>query len=384
MLLLSGFNMFISKKAKLRLYKEDVGLVSKTFGCRRFVWNQLLGFYTDQHEKWKEDKSLEKPKISISSFREEFKQIKLEHPWLNEVSSIVLYETITDLYNAFQGFFKSGKGYPKFKSKRGMQSFRIASRDNMRVSGNRVRIPKSNYYARFSKNTVLNDPSSYTVTRDNVGDYFISFVDQIEEIEQEPESIGKFVGIDLGIKSLAVIKPNKAEPWELQNPRTYTKYQKRRTTLQRRLMKKKKGSNNRNKARIKLAKLERKVANIRKDLLHKFTTTLIKENQMISIEDLNVKGMVKNHRLAKHIQDCSFGTIRTMLEYKAKRYTRNKTITIVNRFFASTQLCSQCGVFPKERIGLKTRNWVCWNCGTKHDRDINAATNILNEGIRLT
>ncbi len=102
MLLLSGFNMFISKKAKLRLYKEDVGLVSKTFGCRRFVWNQLLGFYTDQYEKWKEDKSLEKPKISISSFREEFKQIKLEYPWLGEVSSIVLYETIADLYNAFR------------------------------------------------------------------------------------------------------------------------------------------------------------------------------------------------------------------------------------------------------------------------------------------
>ncbi len=254
----------------------------------------------------------------------------------------------------------------------------------MRVSNNRVRIPKFNYYATFSKNTVLNDPSSYTVTRDNVGDYFISFVDTVEEIEPEPESIGKFVGIDLGIKSLAVIKPNKGGPWELQNPRTYTKYQKRRTILQRRLMKKKKGSNNRNKARIKLAKLERKVTNIRKDLLHKFTTKIIRENQTIVLEDLNVKGMVKNHKLAKHIQDCSFGTIRTMLEYKAKRYTRNKAITIVNRFFASTQLCSHCGMKSEVKIKLHVREWICGHCGTHHDRDINAATNILNEGLRLT
>jgi putative transposase len=376
--------MFVLKKAKLRLYKEDVELVNRTFGCRRFLWNQLLGLHKDQYKKWEEDNALGKPKVTISAFREEFKRIKVEYPWLNEVSSVALYETITDLYNAFQRFFKGLSGYPKFKSKRGKQSFRIASRVNMYIEGNRIRFPKSNYYARFSKNTVLKDPSSYTVIRDNVGDYFISFVDTVDEIEPEPESKGKFVGIDLGIKSLAVVKPSNGEPWELINPKTYTKYQKRRTTLSRRLMKKKKGSNNRNKARIKLAKLERKVANIRKDLLHKFTTTLIKENQMISIEDLNVKGMVKNHKLAKHIQDCSFGTIRTMLEYKANRYTKPKVITIVNRFFASTQLCSQCGVLPKERIGLKIRNWTCWNCGTHHDRDVNAATNILNEGCRLT
>ncbi|NCB03325.1 MAG: transposase [Spirochaetia bacterium] len=375
--------MFIRKKAKLRLHEEDVELVNSTFGCRRFVWNQLLNSHKEQYEKWKEGGTLEKPKVSISAFREEFKRIKTEYPWLSEVSSNALYETITDLYNAFQRFFKGLSGHPEFKSKRGKQSFRIASRVNMYIEGNRVRFPKSNYYARFSKNTILNDPSSYTVTRDNVGDYFISFVDQIDEIEPEPESKGKFVGIDLGIKSLAIVKPSNREPWELINPKTYAKYQKRRTTLSRRLMKKKNGGNNRNKTRIKLAKLERKVANIRKDLLHKFTTKLIKENQMISIEDLNVKGMVKNHKLAKHIQDCSFGTIRTMLEYKAKRYTKPKVITIVNRFFASTQLCSQCGVLPKERIGLKIRNWTCWNCGTKHDRDINAATNILNEGLRL-
>jgi putative transposase len=376
--------MFISKRGKLRLHKDDLETIERTFGCRRFVWNQLLGFHKNQYEKWKEDRSLEKPKVSISIFREQFKQIRLEYPWLNEVSSIALYETITDLYNAFQGFFKSGKGYPKFKSKRGMQSFRIASRYNMRVSGNRVRIPKSNYYAKFSKNTVLNDPSSYTVTRDNVGDYFISFVDQIDEIEPEPESKGKFVGIDLGIKSLAIINSNKGESWELENPKTYVKYQKRRTTLQRRLMKKKKGSNNRNKAKIKLAKLERKVSNIRKDLLHKFTTKIIRENQTIVLEDLNVKGMVKNHKLAKHIQDCSFGTIRTMLEYKAKRYTKPKVICLVHRFYPSTQLCSHCGMKSEVKIKLHVREWTCGHCGVKHDRDINAATNILNEGLRLT
>ena len=176
----------------------------------------------------------------------------------------------------------------------------------------------------------------------------------------------------------------KGESWELENPKTYVKYQKRRTTLQRRLMKKKKGSNNRNKAKIKLAKLERKVSNIRKDLLHKFTTKIIRENQTIVLEDLNVIGMVKNHKLAKHIQDCSFGTIRTMLEYKAKRYTKPKVICLVHRFYPSTQLCSHCGMKSEVKIKLHVREWTCGHCGVKHDRDINAATNILNEGIRLT
>lgn len=376
--------MFVRKKAKLRLYKEDVELVNRTFGCRRFVWNQLLGNHKEQFEKWKEDCTLEKPKVSISGFREEFNRLRLEHSWLNEVSAGALYETITDLYNAFQGFFKNGKGYPKFKSKRGMQSFRIASRCNMRVSNNRVRIPKFNYYATFSKNTVLNDPSSYTVTRDNVGDYFISFVDVIPEIPQEPESKGKHAGVDLGIKSLAIINSNKGGFWELENPKTYVKHQKRRTILQRRLSKKQKGSNNRNKARIALAKYSRKIANQRIDFLHKLSTKLITENQGISIEDLNVSGMIKNHSLAKSIQDASFSMFRKMLEYKANRYTVPKVIRVVGTFYPSTQICSRCGVKSEVKIKLHIREWTCGHCGTHHDRDINAATNILNEGCRLT
>lgn len=376
--------MFISKRGKLRLHKDDLETIEKTFGCRRFVWNQLLGLHKDQYEKWKEGNGLEKPKVSISEFREEFKRMRLEHPWLNEVSSVALYETITDLYDAFQYFFKNSKGYPKFKSKRGIQSFRIASRHNIHIVGNRVRIPKSKSSARFSKNVILNNPSSYTVTKDRVGDYFISFVDQVEEIEQEAESKGRHVGIDLGIKSLAVIKHLNGTVEEIENPHFYRKGERRLKMLQRRLSKKQKGSNNRNKARIKLAKHCRKIANQRNDFLHKLSTRLITENQGINIEDLNVKVMIKNHKLAKSIQDASFGILRQQLIYKAKRYIKPKVVCLVDRFYPSTQICSHCNTKSEVKIKLHIREWTCGHCGTHHDRDINAATNILNEGLRLT
>ncbi len=376
--------MFVRKKVKLRLYKEDVELVNRTFGCRRFVWNQLLGLHKERYEKWKEGDTLEKPKVSISGFRKELNCLRLTHPWLNEVSTIALDQTIIGLYNAFRRFFKGLSGYPKFKSKRGEQSFRIASRANMRIEGNRVRIPKSSYYSAIPKNTILNDPSSYTVIRDNVGDYFISFVDEIEEIEQEPESKGHHVGIDLGIKTFAAIKHLKGKVEEIQNPQFYRKAEKRLKMLQRRLSKKQKGSNNRNKARIALAKYSRKIANQRIDFLHKLSTKLITENQGISIEDLNVSGMIKNHSLAKSIQDASFSMFRKMLEYKANRYTVPKVIRVVGTFYPSTQICSRCGVKSEVKIKLHIREWTCGHCGTHHDRDINAATNILNEGCRLT
>lgn len=376
--------MFIRKKAKLRLYREDVELVSKTFGCRRFIWNRLLSSHKDQYEKWKENNNLEKPKLSLTLLNKELNELKALYPWLSEVSAVALQQTVNDLYNSFQRFFKGLSGHPKFKSKRGIQSFRIVGEESIRISGNRVKLPKSYYYTKFSKNTILNDPSSYTVIRDRVGDYFISFVDQIDEIEQEPESKGKLVGIDLGIKSLAVIKHLNGNVEEIENPKFYRKGERRLKILQRRLSKKKKGSNNRNKARIKLAKYSRKVANQRNDFLHKLSARLITENQGINIEDLNIKGMVKNHNLAKSIQDASFGILRQQLIYKAKRYIKPKVVCLVHRFYPSTQICSHCNTKSEVKIKLHIREWTCGNCGTHHDRDINAATNILNEGLRLT
>ncbi|WPH68580.1 mobile element protein [Stenotrophomonas phage BUCTxx100] len=376
--------MFISKKGKLRPHKDDLETIEKTFGCRRFVWNQLLGLHKEQYEKWEKGEVSEKPKISLLRFQNKLMELKSANPWLYEVSNVVLQQSFIDLYNAFHNFFKGLSGYPKFKSKRGIQSFRFSGSRDIHVDNFKLRIPKCKNRSSISKNVILNNPSSYTVTKDLVGDYFISFVDQIEEIEQEPESIGKFVGIDLGIKSLAVIKHLNGNVEEIENPKFYRKAEKRLKMLQRRLSKKQKGSNNRNKARIKLAKYCRKVANQRNDFLHKLSTRLITENQGINIEDLNVKGMIKNHNLAKSIQDASFGMFRNMLEYKANRYTVPKIIGVVNRLYPSTQICSHCNTKSEVKIKLHIREWTCGHCGTHHDRDINAATNILNQGLRLT
>ncbi|BEH89765.1 IS200/IS605 family element RNA-guided endonuclease TnpB [Klebsiella phage phiKp_32] len=376
--------MFISKRGKLRPHKSNIEIIERTFGCRRFVWNQLLGLHKEQYEKWKGDNTLEKPKLSLTLLNKELNELKITHSWLNEVSAVVLQQSVNDLYSAFQGFFKRGKGYPKFKSKRGIQSFRFSGSRDIHVDHSKIRLPKCNHKSVISKNVILNDPSSYTVIRDRVGDYFISFVDQIEEIEQEPESKGKFVGVDLGIKSLAVIKHVNGKVEEIENPQFYRKAEKRLKTLSRRLSKKQKGSKNRNKARIKLAKHCRKIANQRNDFLHKLSTRLITENQGINIEDLNVKGMVKNHNLAKSIQDASFSILKQQLIYKASRYIKPKVICLVDRFYPSTQICSHCGVKSEVKIKLHVREWTCGHCGTHHDRDINAATNILNEGCRLT
>jgi putative transposase len=376
--------MFISKRGKLRLHKDDLETIERTFGCRRFVWNQLLGLHKEQYEKWKENNNLEKPKLSLTLLNKELRKLKVEYEWLNEIGAVVLNQTVIDLYKAFQRFFQGSAGYPKFKSKRGIQSFRFSGSRDIHVDRSKIRLAKCKHKSIISKNVILNNPSSYTVTRDRVGDYFISFVDQVEEIEQEPESKGKFVGIDLGIKSLAAVKHLNGNVEEIENPKFYRKAEKRLKMLQRRLMKKKKGSNNRNKARIKLAKHCRKIANQRNDFLHKLSTRLITENQGINIEDLNIKGMVKNHKLAKSIQDASFGILRQQLIYKAKRYIKPKVVCLVSRFYPSTQICSRCGVKSEVKIKLHIREWTCGHCGTHHDRDINAATNILNQGLRLT
>lgn len=376
--------MFLSKRGKLYVGVSSIPILENTFNGRRFVWNKLLGDYKKSFEEWVEGEREEKPKISSKILQIKLMELKTANPWLYDVSNVILQQSLMDLHAAFQRFFRGESAYPKFKSKKRSQSFRFSGTRDIHIHGNSILIPKCKQRSKFSKNIKLNNPSSYTVTRDNVGDYFISFVDQIEEIEQEPESKGKAVGVDLGIKSLAVIKPYRENPWELENPKTYTKYQKRRTMLSRRLSKKKKGSNNRNKARIKLAKLERKISRIRSDLLHKFTTKIVRENQTIVLEDLNVKGMLRNHNLAKSIQDASFGIIRRMLTYKVNKYKQRKVLCLISRTYPSTQICSHCGIKSEVKIKLHVREWTCGHCGTHHDRDINAATNILNEGCRLT
>ena len=378
-------------RSKMYPNQDTKVLLNKTMGCCRFVYNALLAQINEDYDLWKENPNLPKPKINSYDLNKAVVNLKKEYEWLNEVSSVALQQSAMQLATAFNNFFKNPNVYkhPKFKSKRSSNGFRIVGLTSVTIKSNKVAIPNNNHRLTICRPSLPNrsDVSSYTVVKDRVGNFFINCVTKVPLLLNPTSQLGGSAGIDLGIKSLVTIvqKCNGVvKSYTVDNPRTYTRNQKQRTKLSRRLAKKQLGSNNRNKARIKLAKLETKIANQRKDLLHKTTTKLINENQVIGIEDLNVKGMLRNHKLAKHIQDCGWGMIKEQLLYKSVRFKVPVAITMVDRFYPSTQTCSVCNVKRVTNLTLKERSWQCDCCGTKHDRDINAAMNVLIEAKRLT
>ena len=269
-------------------------------------------------------------------------------------------------------------GYPKYKSKKdNRQSYRVTNVCNIiRICDNKINLPKLKLVkCRVSKKVegrILNA----TISRNPAGQYYVSIC--CTDVEIKPfEKTGENVGIDLGIKDLAVCSNEIRYP----NHKFYNKSEKKIVKLHRQLSRKSRGSNNRNKAKIKLAKAYQKIADQRKDTIHKMTTELVKNYDVICIEDLNVSGMVRNHKLAKHISDSSFYEIRRQLEYKAKWY--GKELVVIDRFYPSSQICHCCGAKYEGTKDLSIRKWTCPECGTEHDRDINAAKNILSEGLRL-
>ena len=378
-------------RSKMYPTQDTKILLNKTMGCCRFVYNTLLAQINEDYGLWKENPNLPKPKVNSHDLIKAVVNLKKEHEWLNEVSAVALQQSAMQLAIAFNNFFKKPDVYkhPRFKSKRFNNRFRIVGLPAIVIKSNKIGIPNNNRTLTTCRPSLPNrsDVSSYTVVKDQVGNFFINCVTETPLLLNPTSQLGGSVGIDLGIKSLATIVQKRnggIKSYTVDNPKTYTRNQKQRTKLSRRLAKKQLGSNNRNKARIRLAKLEIKIANQRKDLLHKTTTKLINENQVIGIEDLNVKGMLRNHKLAKHIQDCGWGMIKNQLLYKSVRFKVPVAITMVDRFYPSTQTCSVCNVKRVTNLTLKERSWQCDCCGTKHDRDLNAAMNILMEAKRIT
>lgn len=377
--------MYITvKKARLYPNKDTRELLDRTFGCCRFVYNRLLAESIDNYAKWKyyiiQDHAYPKPKVDIYTFSARLTQLKQEFTFLNEVSSVALQQSVKNLSIAYQRFFK-GNGFPKFKRRFQRDAFRIVTDCSIRVEDTGVYLPKTKHLTRFYP-SYENDNyiSSYSVIKDKVGDYFINLL-TTEQHKEKVKGLG-CVGIDLGITSLGIVRDKEGSTYTIPNNRYYTRYQKQRTKLARRLAKKQKGSNNRNKARVKLAKLERAIANCRKDYLHKASAKLINENQVICLEDLNVKGMLRNGKLAKHIQDCGWGTFTSFLEYKAKQFLPNRNIVYIDRYYPSSQTCSCCKTRLEVKLKLSARHWTCPACNTKHDRDENAAFNILHQGLK--
>lgn len=311
-----------------------------------------------------------------------FKKIKSKYNWMKNSDSQGLCNTYQDLNSAYNNFFSKRSKFPKFKKKKDKNSYRNGMMqktiEKLIPSKNHIRIPKAgiiefreNYD--FSKLNILKI-YNLTIERSKTNKYYCSICVDVDLPEYE--HTGEVIGIDLGIKDLVIDSNGN----KYSNPKYQDKAEKKIKHLNRLYSKKTKGSKNQEKARLKLAIAHEKLGNKRKDNLHKITTKLIKENDVICIENLNVKGMSKNHHLAKAIQDASFGTLVGMLKYKAAWH--NRQIIEIGRYYPSSKICHCCG-HKMDYMGLEIRNWSCPNCSTKHDRDINAAINIKNEGLRL-
>ena len=363
---------------KYRIYptEQQKEIFAKHFGCCRFVYNYFLNKEKEYYLNNKEDIEAKRIKRHNTNFDNQkiLTQMKKqeEFSWLKDVSLHSLQLSLKNLESAYSNFFKKRANFPKFKKKSHAQSYNI---DNLTlyIKGDRVFIPKVRGGVKIMEHRPLEGKIlNGTIFKTADGKYFILIAVE-KEIKKLDENSNK-IGLDLGIKDFAAISDGS----KISNPHFKKKEVKKLKKLQRALSRKKKGSRRREKCRIKLARLNASINNKKNDFLHKLSSKLINENQVICLEDLNVKGMVKNHRLAESISECSWFEFVRQLEYKAKWYGR--TVVKIDRFFPSSKTCSNCG-FIKESLNLSERKWTCPRCEMEHDRDLNASKNILKQGL---
>lgn len=358
---------------KFRIYpnQQQTQLIEQTFGCCRFVYNQFLALKINQYK-------LSKRLIGFFECCKILTSLKEIKGWLYDVDSLALQRSLKFLDSAYQNFFRRLKkgekpGFPRFKSKHNNRQSFNSTAASIKVIDNHIKMPKLGMIkCRISKQVegrILNA----TISKNPAGKYFVSICCTDININCLPNT-GKEVGVDLGIKNFAVTSDGE----KIKNPKYLKRYERFLIKCQRRLSRKSKDSNNRQKQKIRVALIHEKISNCRKDFLHKLSTKIVKMYDKIHVDTLKIKNMVKNHRLARSISDVSWGEFVKQLEYKCSWY--GKELIKVDTFYASSQICNNCGFKNPVVKDLKIRNWICPQCNTKHDRDFNASINILGWG----
>jgi len=346
-------------------------ILNRTFGCVRIVWNRTLA---ERHRRWHADHtgmSYAQSDRALTAMKQD-----PDLAFLTAVSSVPLQQALRHQHQAFRAFFAKRARYPRFKSRRSRQSAHY-TRSAFTLHAGVLQLAKMSAPLRFvwswpDVDIAALDPAMVIVSREPDGRWYVTLTIDTDDVEPLP-SAGHVVGVDLGVSDLAVTSDGE----QIANPRHLERRARALARYQRRMARRQKDSANRAKAKLKVARAHQKVRNARADFLHRASIRLVRENDVIVIEDLNVVGMVRNRHLARAISDCGWGEFRRQLEYKCQRYGRE--LVVIDRWYPSSKTCSACGHLLAE-LSLGTRHWTCPSCGARHDRDVNAAKNILAAG----